>query len=98
VVVLGLVASKPLAAVPENTVKYVVGLLLVTFGTYWSVEGLGVLGTRESLSWPGGSAALPVVLAGWLALSWALVVAVRRRPAGGPGLSPAAPAQEGDRP
>jgi uncharacterized membrane protein len=81
VVVLGLVASKPLAAVPENTVKYVVGLLLATFGTYWSVEGLGVLGTGESLSWPGGSAVLPVVLLGWLVLSRALVVTVRRRPA-----------------
>lgn len=83
VVVLGLVASKPLAAVPENTVKYVVGLLLATFGTYWSVEGLGVLGTGDSLSWPGGSAMLPLVLVGWLALSRMLVVTIRRRPAGG---------------
>jgi uncharacterized membrane protein len=80
-VVLGLVASKPLAAVPENLVKYVVGLLLATFGAYWSVEELGVLGAGGSLHWPGGSAALPVVLLGWLALSRALVAGMRRRPA-----------------
>jgi len=94
VVVLGLVASKPLAAVPENTVKYAVGLLLATFGTYWAVEGLGVLGSGHSLSWPGGSAVLPVLLLAWLALSWILVVTLRRRPRALARLSPPAPAGE----
>ena len=59
---------------PENTLKYVVGLLLATFGTFWSVEGLGVF--REggaSLEWPGGEVALLVLLAGWLLLSRVLV-------------------------
>ena len=69
----GLVASRPLSAVPENMLKYAVGLLLATYGTFWSVEGLGVLHGGRSLEWPGGDVALPVILAGWLVLSRILV-------------------------
>ena len=48
-------------AVPENTIKFVVGLLLTTFGTFWAVEGLGVFAPDDaSLRWPGGDAALLV--------------------------------------
>src|SRR5881392_1573001 len=49
----GVVASRPLSAVPENTLKYAVGLLLATYGTFWSVEGLGILHGGRSLEWPG---------------------------------------------
>ena len=69
----GLVASRPLSAVRENTLKNAVGLLLATYGTFWSVEGLGVLHGGRSLEWPGGDLALPVILAGWLVLSRILV-------------------------
>jgi Ca2+/H+ antiporter, TMEM165/GDT1 family len=85
VTVLGVAASRPLSAVPENTLKYAVGLLLATYGTFWSVEGLGLLRGGSSLSWPGGDAALLAVLAGWLVLSRILVATlprVRRRVAG----------------
>src|SRR6266516_464885 len=58
VTTLAVVASRPLSAVPENTLKYAVGLLLATYGTFWAVEGLGLLHGGESLSWPGGDAAL----------------------------------------
>ena len=61
VVVLGVgaVAHRPLASVPQNTIKFAVGLLLSTFGTFWAVEGLGVFAAgSESLAWPGGDAAL----------------------------------------
>jgi Ca2+/H+ antiporter, TMEM165/GDT1 family len=75
VAALGIVVHRPLARVPENTLKYGVGLLLSTFGTLWAVEGLGTFrGGSESLSWPGGDLALLVVLAGWIALSRALVL------------------------
>ena len=37
----GAILHRPLARVPENTLKFAVGLLLATFGTFWSVEGLG---------------------------------------------------------
>lgn len=77
VLVAGAIAHKPLAAVPENTLKYGVGLLLATFGTFWAVEGLGVFRDGgESLEWPGGDLALLGLLAGWLVLSRLLVRAV----------------------
>jgi uncharacterized membrane protein len=74
VLVAGLLLHKPLSRVPENTIKFAVGLLLSTFGTFWSVEGLGVFKTpSESLQWPGGDAALLAILALWCALSWIAV-------------------------
>jgi uncharacterized membrane protein len=70
----GLALHKPLARVPENTIKFAVGLLLSTFGTFWAVEGLGWFAPSEtSLHWPGGDAALPVLLALWAFLAWAAV-------------------------
>ena len=70
----GLALHKPLARVPENTIKFAVGLLLSTFGTFWSVEGLGWFGPGDaSLDWPGGDAALLVLLALWSLLAWAAV-------------------------
>jgi uncharacterized membrane protein len=54
--------------------KFTVGLLLTTFGTFWVVEGLRV-------EWPGGDAALPVLLAMWGLGAWAAVrVLAARRP------------------
>lgn len=74
VLVAGLLLHRPLTAVPENTLKYVVGLLLATFGTFWSVEGLGVLTAgRDSLAWPGGDWALLALLAGWVVWSRLLI-------------------------
>ena len=56
VLAAGLVIRAPLARVPENTIKFVVGLLLTTFGVFWAGEGTGV-------NWPGSDLALPVILA-----------------------------------
>jgi uncharacterized membrane protein len=86
VTVTGVLASRPLSAVPENVLKYAVGLLLATYGTFWAVEGLGVLRGGDSLAWPGGDLALLAILAGWLLLSRILVTSLprarRRVPAG----------------
>jgi uncharacterized membrane protein len=77
----GLALHKPLARVPENTIKFAVGLLLSTFGTFWSVEGLGWFGPSDaSLEWPGGDAALLVLLALWALLAWAAVRLLSPRP------------------
>jgi uncharacterized membrane protein len=66
----GIVAHRPLARVPENTLKYGVGLLLATFGTFWAIEGLGVVADgAESLEWPGGDWALLMLLGLWFVLS-----------------------------
>jgi uncharacterized membrane protein len=62
----------PLARVPENAMKFTVGVMLTTFGIFWTTEGVGV-------SWPGGDAALPVVLAFVVVSSFALVALLRRR-------------------
>ena len=62
VLIAGAVVHAPLSRVPENTLKFVVGLLLTSFGTFWSAEGAGV-------SWPGNDAALPAILAALLVYS-----------------------------
>lgn len=51
VLAIGLALSKPLTRVPENTLKFVVGLMLTSFGIFWTGEGLGV-------DWPGGDLTL----------------------------------------
>ncbi|MBX3030359.1 MAG: hypothetical protein KF809_09380 [Chloroflexi bacterium] len=79
VLVVGIAIHRPLSRVPENTIKYVVGILLSTFGTYWAVEGLGVVSAEHhSLAWPGGSLALLYVLVAWVAVSRVLVAVLRR--------------------
>ncbi len=72
VVVVGVLVRAPLTRVPENALKFAVGAMLTTFGIFWSVEGAGA-------SWPGEDAALPVVLAFVLVLSFAAVATLRRR-------------------
>jgi uncharacterized membrane protein len=52
VVALGLIVHRPLAKVPENTLKFVVGVLLSTFGLFWFGEGAGV-------KWPGDDWSIP---------------------------------------
>ncbi len=51
VVVTGIAVRAPLARVPENAMKFAVGIMLTAFGTFWGAEGAGV-------SWPGHDAAL----------------------------------------
>ena len=74
VVSAGALLRRPLSRVPENTLKFTVGLLLTTFGTFWVVEGLGG-------EWPGDDLALIVLLALCWAGARAAVIALRRRPA-----------------
>ena len=72
VVIVGVLVRAPLSRVPENTLKFAVGAMLTTFGIFWSAEGAGA-------DWPGADAALPVILAFVLALSFSAVVTLRRR-------------------
>ncbi len=74
----GAVLRRPLAMVPENAMKYAVAILLSSFGLFWAVEGIGFFGpARESLQWPGGTVALLIILAAWIAVSQATVVLLR---------------------
>jgi Ca2+/H+ antiporter, TMEM165/GDT1 family len=81
VLIAGALAHRPLSAVPENTLKYGVGLLLSTFGTFWAVEGLGSFAGGGSLEWPGGDWAILAVLAAWLLLSQLAIAGLKRLPA-----------------
>jgi uncharacterized membrane protein len=72
VAAVGIAVRAPLARVPENAMKFTVGVMLTTFGIFWTTEGVGV-------SWPGGDAALPIVLAFVVVSSFALVALLRRR-------------------
>jgi uncharacterized membrane protein len=72
VATVGVLVRSPLARVPENTLKFAVGVMLTTFGIFWSAEGAGA-------DWPGGDAALPGVLIFVIAISFASVVLLRRR-------------------
>jgi uncharacterized membrane protein len=73
VIAAGLAARAPLARVPENSMKFAVGVLLTTFGVFWGAEGAGA-------SWPGGDAALPVLVVLISAASWLMVRELRGGP------------------
>lgn len=71
VTALGVALHRPLARVPENTLKFVVGVLLSAFGTFWVGDGAG-------LAWPGPAAAnpdvaIPFLVVGYLAVALWLV-------------------------
>jgi len=67
----GFVVRAPLARVPENTMKFAVGVMLTAFGIFWGAEGAGV-------HWPGGDAALLAVV-GYVVVVALLAVALLRR-------------------
>jgi uncharacterized membrane protein len=69
---VGIAVRAPLARVPENAMKFAVGLMLTTFGIFWSAEGAGA-------HWPGDDASLPGVLAFVILLSFAAVTSLKRR-------------------
>jgi len=72
VVVAGYFVHRPLTRVPENTLKFAVGVMLLAFGVFWTGEGLG-------FAWPGDD--LAIVGLGVVILALALaVVAILRRP------------------
>jgi uncharacterized membrane protein len=77
VLVAGVAVRGPLERVPENTIKFVVGLMLTSFGCFWAAEGAGV-------HWPGDELSLIGVIAFFGAVSWAFVQMLRRRRAGVP--------------
>jgi uncharacterized membrane protein len=71
VISLGLMLHKPLARVPENALKFAVGVLLSAFGTFWIGEGL-------RFQWPGEDLSLLALIAGFFLASWLGVFAARR--------------------
>ena len=68
---IGVAVRAPLARVPENSIKFAVGVMLNAFGIFWATEGAGA-------DWPGGDASLPGVLAFVLLGSLGLVALLKR--------------------
>jgi Ca2+/H+ antiporter, TMEM165/GDT1 family len=71
VVAVGFVLHRPLVRVPENTLKFAVGVMLSAFGIFWTGEGLGV-------PWPGEDLAILAFAALFLMVSLAAVALTRR--------------------
>jgi uncharacterized membrane protein len=89
----GVAVRSPLSRVPENTLKFVVGIMLTAFGTFWGAEGAGA-------HWPGSDAALLVLIPAIAVFALGLVAIMRRSPGGtgaraAPADLPAATATEG---
>jgi Ca2+/H+ antiporter, TMEM165/GDT1 family len=76
VILLGVIVHRPLASIPENTLKFAVGVLLTAFGTFWVGEGIG-------LSWPGRDWSIPGLIAGFLLVALATVPWCRTRASAG---------------
>lgn len=70
--IAGVAIHAPLSRVPENTMKYAVGVMLTTFGTFWGAEGAGV-------HWPGSDLAILGILAFVLLISLGFVASLRRQ-------------------
>ncbi|HEX7405030.1 MAG TPA: hypothetical protein VF307_03800 [Candidatus Nanopelagicaceae bacterium] len=68
----GFAVRKPLARVPENTMKFVVGIMLTSFGIFWGAEGAGA-------SWPGKDISLPLIVVFMTLLSLGLVRILKMR-------------------
>jgi uncharacterized membrane protein len=60
-----------LSKVPENTLKFIVGIMLTTFGTFWTGEGFGV-------EWPLSDAFLLILAAIYLGAAFSLVAWLKR--------------------
>jgi len=69
----GVAVRAPLARVPENSMKFVVGVMLTSFGTFWGAEGAGA-------HWPGSDAALLALVPLYALFGVLLSVALRPRP------------------
>jgi uncharacterized membrane protein len=72
VILTGIAVHRPLARVPENAMKFAVGVMLTSFGMFWGAEGAGA-------SWPGADAALLVLIPATLLVAVAMIGVLRRR-------------------
>ena len=71
VLIAGTIVHAPLTRVPENTLKFGVGVMLTSFGIFWSAEGAGI-------RWPGGDVSILGLIAFSVAVSFGLVTIARR--------------------
>jgi uncharacterized membrane protein len=72
VIAVGIAVRGPLARVPENNLKFAVGVLLSSFGVFWAAEGAGA-------EWPGSDAAVVAIALSLAAVALVLTHSLRRR-------------------
>jgi len=77
---IGFALHQTVRQIPRSLLQLIVGILLSTFGTFWAIEGLGI-------DWPGGDAAIPVLLALYAVTALTYITLERNRALG---LRPAA--------
>jgi uncharacterized membrane protein len=70
VAIVGLIVARQLSEVPENTIKTVVGVMLCSFGLFWTGEGAGV-------AWPGEDLFIPVLVAYFVVVYFAFTAFMR---------------------
>ncbi len=71
ILAIGILIRRPLAKLPENTLKFGVGVMLSAFGVFWTGEGLGI-------AWPGQDVALPIFAVLFLSAAVGTSSALRR--------------------
>ena len=71
VLVAGVIVHAPLTRVPENTLKFGVGVMLTSFGIFWAAEGAGI-------AWPGADASLLGIIAFVVVIAFSIVTFARR--------------------
>jgi uncharacterized membrane protein len=90
VAAVGIAVRAPLSRVPENTLKFAVGVMLTSFGVFWGAEGAGV-------SWPGNDAALLVIIPLTLVVAAGYTALLRRAHTAAARAADAVPSVEGSR-
>ena len=71
VALVGTLVRAPLQRVPENTLKFVVGIMLTSFGTFWGGEGIGI-------EWWHADLFLPILVVFYLLVAGALILWLRQ--------------------
>jgi uncharacterized membrane protein len=72
VITAGVLVKAPLTKVPENTLKFVVGVMLTSFGTFWAAEGF-------NYNWPLADAFIPIIAAIFLLASYLLITFLKQQ-------------------
>ena len=72
VALFGFILKRPLARVPENSMKFVVGVMLTSFGIFWGAEGAGAV-------WPHGDGALLAIVPAVFLVSYLMVLYLKTR-------------------
>jgi uncharacterized membrane protein len=72
VIAAGAIIRAPLTKVPENTLKFIVGIMLTSFGTFWAAEGFA-FDPHNSFEWPLSDAFILILIVIYLLVSYGLV-------------------------